>query len=240
MKVFKFLVAALFAVSLANAEHVKFGTNAMYPPFEFIDDQNKIVGFDVDLVDALSKKVGFSYEIINMSFDGLIPAIKAGKIDATVSGMSATAERKKAVDFIDSYFNTTNIFIKQAKNDTLNDKNTLEGKKIGVQLGTIQETVAKEIKGAKVIAMEDVATAIMALKSGKIDAVLTDNLVGIEYIKKNADLKSFLVEPDGSEGFSIAFDKDKHTALIAKINSALKELKNDGTYDKILEKYDLK
>ncbi|KAB0613132.1 basic amino acid ABC transporter substrate-binding protein [Campylobacter hyointestinalis] len=238
---FKFIVAACVAAGFSHAADVlKVGTNAAYPPFEFIDEQNKIAGFDMDLIDALSKKVGFEYKIVNMSFDGLIPALKAGKIDAVAAAMSATPERIKAVSFTKPYYTTENLFIKQAKNGDLTSKQNLEGKKIAVQLGTVQEIAARTIKGVKVMANEDIFAAIMALKNGKVDAVLVDSSIGYGYLNKNKDLAEFLKEPDGSEGFSIAFDKDKHTDLIAKINQAVEELKNDGTYDKLLEKYNLK
>ncbi|WP_181563044.1 basic amino acid ABC transporter substrate-binding protein [Campylobacter hyointestinalis] len=238
---FKFIVAVCVAAGFSHAADVlKVGTNAAYPPFEFIDEQNKIAGFDMDLIDALSKKVGFEYKIVNMSFDGLIPALKAGKIDAVAAAMSATPERIKAVSFTKPYYTTENLFIKQAKNGDLTSKQNLEGKKIAVQLGTVQEIAARSIKGVKVMANEDIFAAIMALKNGKVDAVLVDSSIGYGYLNKNKDLAEFLKEPDGSEGFSIAFDKDKHTDLIAKINQAVEELKNDGTYDKLLEKYNLK
>lgn len=238
---FKFIVAVCVAVGFSHAADVlRVGTNAAYPPFEFIDEQNKIAGFDMDLIDALSKKVGFEYKIVNMSFDGLIPALKAGKIDAVAAAMSATSERIKAVSFTKPYYTTENLFIKQAKNGDLTSKQNLEGKKIAVQLGTVQEIAARTIKGVKVMANEDIFAAIMALKNGKVDAVLVDSSIGYGYLNKNKDLAEFLKEPDGSEGFSIAFDKDKHTDLIAKINQAVEELKNDGTYDKLLEKYNLK
>ncbi|RAZ50834.1 basic amino acid ABC transporter substrate-binding protein [Campylobacter hyointestinalis subsp. lawsonii] len=235
------MVAVCVAAGFSHAADVlKVGTNAAYPPFEFIDEQNKIAGFDMDLIDALSKKVGFEYKIVNMSFDGLIPALKAGKIDAVAAAMSATPERIKAVSFTKPYYTTENLFIKQAKNGDLTSKQNLEGKKIAVQLGTVQEIAARTIKGVKVMANEDIFAAIMALKNGKVDAVLVDSSIGYGYLNKNKDLAEFLKEPDGSEGFSIAFDKDKHTDLIAKINQAVEELKNDGTYDKLLEKYNLK
>ncbi|CUU91137.1 basic amino acid ABC transporter substrate-binding protein [Campylobacter hyointestinalis] len=238
---FKFIVAACVAASFSHAADVlRVGTNAAYPPFEFIDEQNKIAGFDMDLIDALSKKVGFEYKIVNMSFDGLIPALKAGKIDAVAAAMSATPDRIKAVSFTKPYYTTENLFIKQAKNGDLTSKQNLEGKKIAVQLGTVQEIAARSIKGVKVMANEDIFAAIMALKNGKVDAVLVDSSIGYGYLNKNKDLAEFLKEPDGSEGFSIAFDKNKHTDLIAKINQAVEELKNDGTYDKLLEKYNLK
>lgn len=238
---FKFIVAAFVAAGFSHAADVlRVGTNAAYPPFEFIDEQNKIAGFDMDLIDALSKKVGFEYKIVNMSFDGLIPALKAGKIDAVAAAMSATPDRIKAVSFTKPYYTTENLFIKQAKNGDLTSKQNLESKKIAVQLGTVQEIAARSIKGVKVMANEDIFAAIMALKNGKVDAVLVDSSIGYGYLNKNKDLAEFLKEPDGSEGFSIAFDKNKHTDLIAKINQAVEELKNDGTYDKLLEKYNLK
>lgn len=239
-KFFKFVVVAFAMLSLSNAADLRVGTNAAYPPFEFINDQNKIAGFDIDLVDALSKKIGFTYEIVNMSFDGLIPALKAGKIDAIAAAMSATPDRVKAVDFTKAYYITENLFIKKAGDNAINSKADLNGKKIAVQLGTVQEIAARELKGAKVMANEDIFAAIMALKNSKVSAVLVDSSIGYGYLKKNPDLAEFLKEPDGSEGFSLAFDKNKKTDLIAKINATIDELKQDGTYDKLLEKYDLK
>ncbi len=239
---FKFIGGACIAAGFSHAADViRVGTNATYPPFEFIDEHTKIAGFDMDLIDALSKKVGFEYKIVNMSFDALIPALKAGKIDAVATAMSATPDRHKASQFYQSpYYNTEILFIKQAKNGDLTSKQNLDGKKIAVQLGTVQEIAARAMKGVKVMANEDIFAAIMALKNGKVDAVLVDSSIGYGYLNKNKDLAEFLKEPDGSEGFSIAFDKNKHTDLVAKINQAVEELKSDGTYDKLLAKYDLK
>lgn len=238
----KFLVAAcvLVGANALNAEVIKVGTNANFPPFEFLDENNKIAGFDIELVEALSKKVGFEYEIVNMGFDGLIPALKSGKIDMIASGMSATDARRKAADFTDSYFITENVFMKRADNDSIKTKDDIKGKIIGTQLGTVQEIAIREMKGVKPVTMEDPITVIMALKNGKIDAAVFDTSVAYGYMKQNPELAEFHKEPDGSEGFSFAFNKDKKTELIAKINGALKELKEDGTFDKLLEKYDLK
>ncbi|QKF92578.1 basic amino acid ABC transporter substrate-binding protein [Campylobacter sp. CCUG 57310] len=236
-KLFALLLAGL--VSLGATE-LKVGTAANYPPFEFIDDQNKIAGFDIDLIDALSKKVGFKYQFVNMNFDGLIVALKTGKINVIASAMSATDERRKSIDFTDAYYLTENIYLRKKGNDAIKDKESLSGKKVGVQLGTVQEMAAKEIKGAKVTPAEETVSLTLGLKTGKLDAVIFDSSIGYGYLKKNPDLEEFHKESDGSEGFSIAFDKDKNLDLIEKINAALKELKQDGTYDKLLEKYDLK
>lgn len=240
-KFFKFISISLFLVASLNAADVlKIGTNATYPPFEYVDQSSKITGFDIDLVDELSKRLGFKYEFINMGFDALIPALKSGKIDAITAAMSATPQRIKAVDFTKAYYTTENLFIKKSDNTDIKSKSDLKGKKIGVQLGTVQEIAAREIKESKTVPTKDIFNSIMALKNGKIDVVLVDTSIGYGYLNKNSDLVEFLKEPDGSEGFSIAFDKNKHTDLINKINQEVEKMKQDGTYDKLLKKYELK
>ncbi|AQW81064.1 amino acid ABC transporter, periplasmic arginine/lysine/histidine-binding protein [Campylobacter pinnipediorum subsp. pinnipediorum] len=225
-------------VNSSKQEVVKLGVSMDYPPFEFIDDNNNPAGFDIELMQAVAKKVGFELELNNISFDGLIPALKAGKIDAIMSAMSATEDRRKSVDFSDTYYSTENLFIRKKGSDV--NQNSLVDKQIGVQLGTLQESAAKKIEGAKVIPADNVLSAIMGLKAGKIDVVLIDSSIGYGYLKQNEDLEEFYKVADGSEGFSIAFEKDKKAELIKKINSALKELKDDGTFEKIEEKYNLK
>ena len=154
--------------------------------------------------------------------------------------MSATPERKKSVDFSDPYFFTKNLYLKLATNNSITNKEQLSKLKIGVMLGTVQEGVAHTIKGAKVIPTEGIAGSIMNLKAGKVDVVIVDSSVGFGYLKKNSDIISFLEESDGSDGFAFAFDKGKDSEFLAKFNAALKEVKENGTYDKLLIKYDLK
>lgn len=223
----------------ASGEKVyKVGIAANYPPFDFIKDA-KITGFDVDLLEEIAKRENLKLEWVNMSFDGLIPALKAGKIDMIASAMSSTPQRLTSMDFSDTYFNTKNLYLKLKTDSSISDKQSLEGKKIGVQLGTIQESAAKAIPNAQVVASEEMLAAILALKAGKVDAVLTDKDIGKGYLKTNEELEAFLEENDGSSGFCVAFDKGKQTEFIQKINAGLEKVKADGTYQKIVEKYDL-
>ena len=173
-----------------------------------------------------------------MSFDGLIPALKTGKIDAALSGMSATEERRKSVDFTKPYYFSDNLFIRKKGADV--NATNMHLKKISAQVGTLQETAAKSICGDLAVPAENVAAAILALKAGKIDIVLTDSPIGYEYLKQNSDLEEFLKLPDGTEGFAVAFDKGKHLELIGKIDAAIEELKKSGEFDKMMEKYGLK
>lgn len=224
----------------ANASlSLKVGTAPNYKPFDYKEDA-KLTGLDIDLVNEIAKREGIELTWVEMSFDGLIPALKTGKIDMIASVMSATEERRKSVDFSDVYYTTKNLYIKKKDNVDLNSKEDLEGRSIGVQVGTLQEPAAKAIKDSKVQANESLSVVIMALKEGKIDAVVADKDVSKGFLKENEDLVEFFEEEDGSEGFSFAFDKDKQKVAIEKFNKGLKELKEDGTYDKILAKYELK
>ncbi|EAK0450206.1 basic amino acid ABC transporter substrate-binding protein [Campylobacter upsaliensis] len=249
-KIFAFLVAflSLFVVACSDTSttnndsnaslSLRVGTAPNYKPFDYKEDA-KLMGLDIDLVNEIAKREGIELTWVEMSFDGLIPALKTGKIDMIASAMSATEDRRKSVDFSDVYYTTKNLYIKKKDNETLNSKEDLEGKIIGVQLGTLQEPAAKAIKDTKVQSNESLSVVIMELKEGKIDAVVADKDVSTGYLKENADLIGFFEEEDGSEGFSFAFDKDKQKEAIEKFNKGLKDLKADGTYDQILTKYEL-
>lgn len=249
-KIFAFLVAflSLFVVACSDTSttnndsnaslSLRVGTAPNYKPFDYKEDA-KLTGLDIDLVNEIAKREGIELTWVEMSFDGLIPALKTGKIDMIASAMSATEDRRKSVDFSDVYYTTKNLYIKKKDNEALNSKEDLEGKIIGVQLGTLQEPVAKAIKDTKVQSNESLSVVIMELKEGKIDAVVADKDVSTGYLKENADLIGFFEEEDGSEGFSFAFDKDKQKEAIEKFNKGLKDLKADGTYEQILTKYEL-
>ncbi|EAL0007918.1 basic amino acid ABC transporter substrate-binding protein [Campylobacter upsaliensis] len=249
-KIFAFLVAflSLFVVACSDTSttnndsnaslSLRVGTAPNYKPFDYKEDA-KLTGLDIDLVNEIAKREGIELTWVEMSFDGLIPALKTGKIDMIASAMSATEDRRKSVDFSDVYYTTKNLYIKKKDNEALNSKEDLEGKIIGVQLGTLQEPAAKAIKDTKVQSNESLSVVIMELKEGKIDAVVADKDVSTGYLKENADLIGFFEEEDGSEGFSFAFNKDKQKEAIEKFNKGLKDLKADGTYDQILTKYEL-
>ncbi|CAG9470970.1 TPA: basic amino acid ABC transporter substrate-binding protein [Campylobacter upsaliensis] len=249
-KIFAFLVAflSLFVVACSDTSttnndsnaslSLRVGTAPNYKPFDYKEDA-KLTGLDIDLVNEIAKREGIELTWVEMSFDGLIPALKTGKIDMIASAMSATEDRRKSVDFSDVYYTTKNLYIKKKDNETLNSKEDLEGKIIGVQLGTLQEPAAKAIKDTKVQSNESLSVVIMELKEGKIDAVVADKDVSTGYLKENADLMGFFEEEDGSEGFSFAFNKDKQKEAIEKFNKGLKDLKADGTYEQILTKYEL-
>lgn len=217
---------------------LKVGAAPNYKPFNYKQD-SKLTGFDTDLVEEIAKKNGIKIVWVETNFDGLIPALKAGKIDMIASAMSATDERRQSVDFTKPYYMSKNLYLKLKNNDSLQTKNDLEGKKIGVQLGTLQENTAKAIKNAQVQSNKDLNIAVLALKNNKIDAIVADQDTAKGFLAENPELVSFYQETDGGEGFSFAFDKNKQKDIIEIFNKGIDEAKTDGFYDTLIKKYEL-
>ncbi|ELR6560968.1 transporter substrate-binding domain-containing protein [Campylobacter coli] len=217
---------------------LKVGTAPNYKPFNYKQD-SKLTGFDTDLVEEIAQKNGIEIVWVETNFDGLIPALKAGKIDMIASAMSATDERRQSVDFTKPYYMSKNLYIKLKNNEALQTKTDLEGKKIGVQLGTLQENTAKAIKDVQVQSNKDLNIAVLALKNNKIDAILADQDTAKGFLAENPDLVSFYQETDGGEGFSFAFDKDKQKEVIEIFNKGIDEAKTSGFYDNLIKKYEL-
>ena len=232
-KIFLVLFVSLFVY--AN-EVVKVGISANYAPFDMMVD-GKLAGFDVDLVNELANLSDLKVEFINMSFDGLIPSLMAGKIDMIASGMSISERRKQNCDFSEPYFFGKTMYLKR-KGDLISKKEELNGKKVGVKLGTIQESTARAL-GANVVLHEDSAVVVMSLVNKHIDAVIFDSFVAKKFMAKNQEIESFYEENDGALGFAFAFAKGKNEDIKNKINKALKDVKSSGKYDELIKKYGL-
>ena len=239
-KFFKLMLMSLLSVVISVSVFAKnniiyVGTNAEFAPFEYLD-KNKIVGFDIDLLDAISKETGLEFKIQDMAFDGLLPALQTKKIDMVIAGMSATPERQKAVAFSKSYFKAKQVVITTPeKAKSLKSFKDLSGKKVGVMLGFTGDTVVSEIKGVKVERFNAAYAAILALSQNKIDAVVLDSEPAKKYTANN---KQFVIAniPAEEEDYAIAFRKNDKE-LINKVNAALDKIKANGEYDKILKKY---
>jgi polar amino acid transport system substrate-binding protein len=149
-------------------------TSAEYPPFESIDpkDGKTVIGFDIDVANAVAKKLGVSLEIKDMDFNGLLGALIADKADMIIAGMSATDERKKSVDFSKTYFTDTFVVVVKEGVENIKTPADLNGKKVGGQLGSTGEGIAKSIPGIQYKAMNDNDQLVMEVKSGRLDAVV--------------------------------------------------------------------
>ncbi len=209
------------------------GSDCTWPPMEYIEG-DKIVGFDVDLTQAIADKLGLKLDYQNAAWDGLFPALIAHKYDMAISSITITDDRKKEMDFSDPYYQTDQAATVKVESG-IDSADKLNGKKAGVQIGTTGEIAAKEIEGLEVKTYDDILLAFEDLKAGRVDTVIADSYVGFSYAKNNETLEvGFVITTD--EQLGIAFAKDT-PELLAAVNSALKSIKGDGTYDKIYAKW---
>lgn len=238
----KIVIAALLAsvsLSATAAETIRFATEASYPPFESMDANNKIVGFDVDLANALCKEIDATCTFSNQSFDSLIPSLKFRRIDAVMAGMDITPEREKQVLFSTPYYENSALFIGQKSKYASID--ALKGKKVGVQNGTThQKFIMDKHPEITTVPYDSYQNARLDLQNGRIDAVFGDNAVVTEWLKANDKLAAVgdkVTDKDYfGTGLGIAV-RQGNTALQQKFNTALEKVKKDGTYDSIYKKW---
>lgn len=215
-------------------------TSADYAPFEYIesDKSDEIIGFDVDLANAIAGKLGYEVEVKDMDFGGLVQSLKSGQADFVLAGMTPTEKRKKNVDFSDIYYTAQHMVISK-KDSEISTVEDLEGKTVGVQLGSIQEGKADEINETVAIKVENrnrIPELIQELKAGRFDAIIIEDTVAKGYLDKEADLTSFTISDDPEEaGSAIAFPKD--SALTEKFNKELQEMKDNGELQELIVKW---
>lgn len=218
-----------------KTETLVMGTNATFPPYEYVDDNNKIVGIDAEIAQAIADKLGMKLEIKDMEFDSLIPAVKSDSIDVVLAGMTVTDERKQSVDFSDSYSTGVQVIIVKEGSD-IKSAADLKGKKIGVQSGTTGDSYCTTDFGQEnVKQFSNGSLAVAALANGQVDCVVIDNEPAKNYVAANTGLKILDTEYV-TEDYAIAVSKD-NPDLLKKINTALKELKEAGKIDEIVGKY---
>lgn len=219
-----------------NVLHV--GTNPEFAPFEYVDDEGNIAGIDVDIINEVAKDLGMTVEMEAMEFDALVPSLVSGKLDATIAGMTITEERKQSVLFSDPYFNSTQVVILPVDSEikTMED---LNGKRIGVQLGTTGDLLVTDtFTDADISRYNKGMDAAMDIVNGRLDAVVIDTLPARQFV---ASIEGLEVHDDiltdvevESYGIAIPMGQDE---LLEKINASLKRMQEDGTMDAILLKY---
>lgn len=227
----------LSLISFGKVEKLYVGTNAEFYPFEYLED-GKIVGFDAELIEAIGKKLNKEIVWKNMAFDGLLPALQSKKIDVIIAGMTATPERKKFVNFSDPYFVSNQMIIVNTddkKSKDITSYENLSNHSVGVVLGYTGDVAVSKLENVDVQRFNGASEAIMSLKAKKVQAVVIDSEPAKNYVKNNKGLK--LISTDiAKEEYSIAVSKE-NKKLAEDINSAYKELVNDGTFEKLITKY---
>jgi His/Glu/Gln/Arg/opine family amino acid ABC transporter permease subunit len=210
------------------------GTDATYPPFEYADDQTReIVGFDIDLMKAIADELGVEVEFTVVPFDGIISGLNSGKYDALISAMTITPERAQAVQFSEPYYDAGQSIAVPIENETIKSIDDLTGKRIGAQLGTTGEMMAKQIPGATVKSFDNIGETFRDMANGNLDAIINDKPVSQRIIMARGKAK--LVGPAlNTERYGIAV-REGEIRLKKAIDEALIELKSNGIYAKINE-----
>lgn len=239
----KLLLAATMLAGMTfnatAAETIRFAASATYPPFESLDANNQIVGFDIDLANALCKQMQAQCTFTNQAFDSLIPSLKFKRFDAVMAGMDITPEREKQVLFTKPYYDNSALFI--AQKGKIADVAALKGKKVGVQNGTThQKYLTDKHPEITTVPYDSYQNAILDLKNGRVDAVFGDTAVVNEWLKQNDALAAVGAKVTDKDYFGTGLGiavRQKNTDLQGKFNAALDKIKQDGTYETIYKKW---
>ena len=214
---------------------LRMGTNATFPPYEYVDENNEVAGIDADIAAAIADKLGMELEITDMAFDSLIPALQSDTIDIVLAGMTVDPERAESVNFTDSYVTGVQVIIVPEGSD-IASPDDLEGKNIGVQTGTTGDLYCTDDYGQEFVKQFDNGPlAVAALLNGQVDCVVIDNEPAKNYVAANEGLK-ILDTAFANEDYAAALAKED-TELYEQVNTAIQELKEDGTIASIIEKY---
>lgn len=215
---------------------LKLATSADFPPFESRDPEGNYEGFDIDLAELIAKDLGYELEIEDMSFDGLIGALQADRVDMVMAGMSGTEERRENVDFSTEYNRSGEVFM-YPSDKSFKKLENLKGKVVGVQLGTIQEEGAEELAqkyGFEVKKVDDAGMLVQELHSNRIDIAYMDKTVAVGYVDSQG-FESFDDPTTSSPGMGIAFPKDSD--LIEEVNEVIEKLENNGELEELQNKW---
>lgn len=230
------LLAACGGGTETDANSWAVGTEAGFPPFESVGDDGELVGFDIDLFNAIGEKTGKTIEFENLPFDSLIPALQGGTIDAAISGMTITEERAQTVDFSVPYFNAGLAIAVSEDTTDITGLDDLEGKRIAVQIGTTGASTAESVPGAEVTTFENAPLALQELSNGNADAVINDAPATLDAIA-TGNIPGIVVVGEllTEESYGIALPKGSENA--EAINAAIAEIKADGTYEQLYRKW---
>ena len=229
--------AAAGELTTVEAGKLTMATNAAFPPYEMTTDSGEFEGIDIETAQAIADKLGLELQIDDMDFDAALLSVQQGKADIVMAGVTVTDERKAVMDFSDSYATGIQSIIVKEDSD-IASVDDLAGKKIGTQRGTTGYLYCSDDFGDEnVVAYDNGLTAVQMLNNGQVDCVVIDNAPAKEFIAANPGLK-LLDTAYVEESYAIGVGKG-NTELKDAINTALEELKADGTMQALADKYDL-
>ncbi len=233
------LAAALMSsvfISPASAKTLLIATDTAFVPFEF-KQGDQYVGFDIDLWGAISKELGWDYELRPMDFNGIIPALQTRNVDAALAGITIKDERKQVIDFSDGYYDSGFLLMVSADEQDIRSSDDLADKKLAVKTGTSAADYAKaQLKTEELRQFPNIDNAYLELRTGRVDAAMHDTPNVLYYIKTAGDDQVKAIgEQMMAHQYGIAFPKGSE--LREPVNAALKTLRENGVYNDIYQKW---
>jgi arginine/lysine/histidine/glutamine transport system substrate-binding and permease protein len=224
------------ASSADAAETLTFATEPTFPPFESSDSSGKLIGFDIELLDAIGEAAGFKVEYQSSQFDGIIPALQAGTIDGAISAMTIKPERAQVVDFSRPYYKSGLAIAVQEANTEITSLETLQGKRIAAQTGTTGADKANEVEGADIRLFENAPLALQELVNGNVDAVVHD-APAILYAINSGNVNGVKVVGELLTEEYYGIPLPKGSPNLERVNQGLATIIENGTYAEIYKKY---
>lgn len=217
------------------------GTSADYPPYEWLskdkDGNTQVVGFDIALGQAIADKLGVKLKVQDMAFNGIIPSLKAGDVDIAIAGLAANEERKEAIDFSETYHGgSQGVLIRKEDAEKYKSKNDFKGAKVAAQLGSLQENLATELKGAEYEGMTNSNNIVLELKNKAIDAMIVAGSTGTQFAQLNDDLLYQDVGFEEEDSMAVGVAKGNED-LIKIINEVIKDWADSGKMKEELDHY---
>ena len=228
--------------SKKGADTIVFAVDSTWPPMEFIDiDSGDIIGFSIDLVEAIAKEEGLNVEFKTIAWDGIFTGLQTGEYDAIISSVTITEERKKTMTFSDPYFNAGQILaIRTEDAGVISSLKDLVGKEVGAQIGTSGASEVQKVDGVILKTYDALGPAVAELAFGTIDGIVADTPLVAEYLLRSTKYEgTFITAGDvmTSEEYGMVFRKTGSEALVEKINNGLVTIKNNGVYDSIYNEW---
>jgi polar amino acid transport system substrate-binding protein len=228
------LTLGLLASCANSSDALVVGTDAAFPPFEMIDEESKeIVGFDIDLMNAIAEKADLDIVFKNVAWDPLLAGMADCQYDMAISGMTITPERAEQFSFSEPYINAGQIVVVQSDNESIGGPEDLVGLTVGAQIGTTGAMEIEAIEDTTLKIYDTYELAFLDLANGQVDAVVADYPTAVAFVSNNAAGLKVVGEVFTDEGYGIAFCKGADD-LIAQVNSALAELQAEGFIDELV------
>lgn len=227
--------------SIKKSGKIKIGLMGTYAPYNFLNDKHEVDGFDADVSKEVAKRLGVQADFITGEFSGLIEGLQTGKYDALVSQVTITDDRKKTMDFSTPYVKNSVSVIVKSDNTSVKAIEDFKGKKIGVGLGTNDETylrndVLPKVGTFNIVTYNDVITSLTDLNAGRIDATL-NNIFAIQPLVENNHFQIKTVGPSVKDDFAGIAIRKNNPQLLDALNKALADMKTDGTFKQIFQKW---